>query len=168
MVQAVGERSRVAASVTHERTAIYGCKPRRGGRGTLHSAAPTGLDVLVSLHRGRRLRLTALRLPTAVTFRAHGAGQSVITLTRLSRTLAQSHCGCLPYTTITTQQRRTERSDKRVSIFKWLREQPSLVHSSNLALYFLFESPKLALYFLFERWESGGISAVNKRYIPQA
>ena len=99
---AVGERSRVAASVTHGRTAVYACKPRGGGRDSWHSAAPTGLDVLVSLHRGRRLRLTALRLPTAVVFRAYGAGQSVVTQTRLSRTLAEQHSDGLPDTIIIT------------------------------------------------------------------
>ncbi len=69
----VGERSRVAASATHGRAETYGCKPLGGGRDSWHSAAPTGLDVHILLHRGPRLRLTALRLPTAITFRAYGA-----------------------------------------------------------------------------------------------
>ena len=64
----VGKRSRVAASVTHGRTTIHVCEPRGAAEGW-HSAAPTGLDVFVPLHRGRRLRLTAPRLPTALTFR---------------------------------------------------------------------------------------------------
>ncbi len=99
---AVGERSRVAASVTHGRTAVYACKPRRGGRDSWHSAAPTGLDVLVSLHRGLRLRLTALRLPTAVVFRADGARQSVVMPTRPLLTLVHAHGDGLLDTTTTT------------------------------------------------------------------
>ena len=56
----------------------------------------TGLEDINARPPWATLAPAALRLPTSVTFRGYAAGRLLLTSTRLSRTLAQPHCGGLP------------------------------------------------------------------------